>query len=92
MMSIDMPTKCWFIRWYLFHVDDMKNGETSTVRREAPRRIFCRKRYPARPCGLPEQKIAGAGLSDPAECGRQNSCRVLPHSLPGKHLLQESGL
>lgn len=68
MMSIDMPTKCWFIRWYLFHVDDMKNGETSTVRREVPCRIFSRQQY--LPLLLPG---TGNHRSRPSQTPRRNA-------------------
>lgn len=69
MPSTGIPATCWFNRWYLFHEGQQENRRYPYGKGEAPRRIFCRKRYPARPCGLPEQKIAGAGLSDPAERG-----------------------
>lgn len=31
-MSIDMPTTCWFYRWYVFYVDNMKIGNTNTAK------------------------------------------------------------
>lgn len=77
MMSIDMPTKCWFIRWYLFHVDDMKNGETSTVRREVPCRIFSRQQY--LPLLLPG---TGNHRSRTFRPGGMRQTKLMPRSSP----------
>lgn len=80
MPSTGIPATCWFNRWYLFHEGQQENRRYPYGKGEAPRRIFCRKRYPARPCGLPEQKIAGAGLHKRPGGTRQT--KLMPRSSP----------
>lgn len=83
MPSTGIPATCWFNRWYLFHEGQQENRRYPYGKGEAPRRIFCRKRYPARPCGLPEQKIAGAGLHKrPGGTRRPPHTSVLPARSP----------